>query len=149
MVFAHYSKQFQIDVRHECTHALLHAALPSVPLWLDEGLAVYFETPANKRAFDSEHLAAVRWNARLGITPRLADLEKKNEMAEMTRADYRAAWTWLHFMLHGSPDAHAELVRYLADLRAPKPPGTLSARLAQRLGDPAGLLAEHFREWKR
>jgi hypothetical protein len=149
MVFAHQSKQFAVDLRHECTHALLHAVLPSVPLWLDEGLAAYFEPPAKQRAFDSEHLAGVRWNARLGITPRLADLEKKGDMADMTRDDYRAAWTWVHFMLHGSPAGHAELVRYLADLRAQKPPAALSTRLAERLSDPAALLAGHFREWKR
>ena len=39
MVFAYRSKEFAVDVRHECTHALLHASLPMVPLWLDEGLA--------------------------------------------------------------------------------------------------------------
>ena len=44
MVFAYQSPDFETDVRHESTHALLHAALPVVPLWLDEGLAEYFET---------------------------------------------------------------------------------------------------------
>ena len=46
-VFAFRSPQFEIDLRHECTHALLHASLKNVPLWLDEGLAGYFELPAN------------------------------------------------------------------------------------------------------
>ena len=36
-------RQFEADLRHECTHALLHAALPYVPLWLDEGLASLYE----------------------------------------------------------------------------------------------------------
>ena len=44
------------DLRHECTHAILHTSLPSVPLWLDEGLAEYFELPADQRAFDNPHL---------------------------------------------------------------------------------------------
>ena len=44
-VFAYKGEQFEMDLRHECTHALLHAALPQVPLWLDEGLAVYFQLP--------------------------------------------------------------------------------------------------------
>ena len=58
-VFAYRGEQFETDLRHECTHALLHAALPSVPLWLDEGLAGCFELPADQRAFDNPHLAAV------------------------------------------------------------------------------------------
>jgi hypothetical protein len=43
MVFAYRGEDFETDLRHECTHALLNAALPVVPLWLDEGLAEYFE----------------------------------------------------------------------------------------------------------
>ena len=31
------------DLRHEATHALLHRAGLAMPLWLDEGLAEYFE----------------------------------------------------------------------------------------------------------
>ena len=38
-VLAYRSRQLDVDLRHECTHAFLHAALPMVPLWLDEGLA--------------------------------------------------------------------------------------------------------------
>ncbi|MCH5377965.1 MAG: hypothetical protein JJ992_28745, partial [Planctomycetes bacterium] len=34
MVFAYRGDDFEIDLRHECTHALLNAALPMVPLWL-------------------------------------------------------------------------------------------------------------------
>ena len=57
MVFAYRGKEFETGLRHECTHALLHAALPSVPLWLDEGLAEYFQEPRAKRAYDSRHLS--------------------------------------------------------------------------------------------
>jgi hypothetical protein len=35
-VFVYRHDDLPIDVRHEGTHALLHAALPMVPLWLDE-----------------------------------------------------------------------------------------------------------------
>ena len=47
-VFAYKSKALPVDVRHEGTHGLLHAALPMVPLWLDEGLAEYFEVPGRQ-----------------------------------------------------------------------------------------------------
>ena len=43
IVLAYYSNQFDVDLRHECTHALIHASLPMMPLWLDEGLAMFAE----------------------------------------------------------------------------------------------------------
>jgi len=148
-VFAYRSSQFDTDLRHECTHALLHAVLPMVPLWLDEGLAVYFESPAGKRVFDSPQLGGVRWSIRLGGVQRLESLEKKKKTEEMDRSDYRAAWAWVHFMLHGSPEARNELVRFLADIRGGTPPGLLSQRLRSRLGDPVGQLNAHFLSWSK
>lgn len=71
MVLAYRSGQFDVDLRHECTHALIHAVLPMVPLWLDEGLAEYFEVTPAKRMYNSPHAFATRWNARLGIVPLL------------------------------------------------------------------------------
>ena len=148
-VFAYRSSQFEADLRHECTHALLHAVLPFVPLWLDEGLAVYFEQPAEKRAFDSPNLSAVRWSIRLGGIQRLESLEKKKKTEEMDRSAYRAAWAWVHFMLHGSLAANGEMTQYLADIRSAAPPGPLSQRLQHRLGDPEAQLNAHFRNWSR
>lgn len=149
MVFAHCGDQFEIDVRHECTHALVHAALPMVPLWLDEGIAEYFELAPAKRAFDNPYLSGVRWAARFGMLTRINSLEKKAEMSEMSGSDYRAAWAWVHFMLHGPPEAHEELVRYLADIRGNVPPGMLSQRLQRRLPGLERRFTIHFSAWKR
>jgi hypothetical protein len=148
MVFAYRSRQLGVDVRHECTHALLHAALPMVPLWLDEGLAEYFEVAPSERAFDSPHLPGVRWRVRLGIVPRLESLEDKGDLLEMGGSEYQNAWAWTHFMLHGPVPAHEELVRFLADIRNHTPPGLLSRRLKQRVPDLARRFSHHFRSWK-
>jgi hypothetical protein len=149
MVFAYRSRQFAVDVRHECTHALLHASLPMVPLWLDEGLAEYFELPPTERAFDNPHLSALRWRAYLGLDCSLEDVENIDRLSEMSGADYRDAWAWTHFMLHGPREAHVELVRFLADIRNRTPPGALSDRLRHRLPDLAGRFTAHFKRWKR
>ena len=37
--YAYLQPELAIDWLHECTHSLLHASLPMVPLWLDEELA--------------------------------------------------------------------------------------------------------------
>ncbi len=144
-VFTHLGHDFQIDLRHESTHALLHGSLPMVPLWLDEGLAKYFEVPRDQRANGSPYLSTVRWNARMGTIPRLATLEQKRDLREMGAAEYRYSWAWVHFMLHGPPEARDELVHYLADIRAHNPPGQLSERLARRIPDLDGRIAKHFR----
>ena len=148
-VIAYQSDQFATDLRHETTHALLHADLPMVPLWLDEGLAEYFELPANQRAFDNPHLTKTRWLAALGLAPSMASLEGKGRLAEMGAAEYRYSWGWVHFMLHGPRAAHAELVAYLDDIRRRTPPGRLSERLARRLPDTDKRFVEHFRHWQR
>jgi hypothetical protein len=147
-VLAYRSRELAVDLRHECTHALLHATLPIVPLWLDEGLAEYFEVAPSQRAFGCPHLSNVRWAARLGMVSRLENLEKKRTLEEMGGSEYRNAWAWTHFMLHGPSEAHDELVRFLADVQARIPPGLLSDRLKGRLPDLERRFASHFRRWK-
>ncbi len=146
-VFVYRSNQLDIDVRHESTHALLHASLPMVPLWLDEGLAEYFELPGKERPFRQDYLAKLKSSIRRGTFPRLDRLEAKRELAELTEVDYRDAWAWVHFMLHGPERASEELVAFLADIRAHTPPGRLSARLEARLPGVEQRLIEHFKSW--
>jgi hypothetical protein len=147
MVFAYLGDDFETDLRHECTHALLNAALPVVPLWLDEGLAEYFEVPAEHRARENPHLSSVRWGARLGQVPALESLEAVRDLSAMNRTKYRQAWAWVHFMLHGPPEAHDELVRYLSDIQALTPPGVLSRRLQARVPHLDRRFAQHFKAW--
>lgn len=158
MVFAYQSDDdFEVDVRHEGTHALLHADLAVVPLWLDEGLAEYFEVPYDKRAFDNPHLVAMKWQvskinfaARINTsTPSLSRLEELHELKQMGANEYRQSWAWVHFMLHGSVEAQDELVRFLADIRAHTPPGKLSDRLRRRIPNLEQKFTEHLRQWKR
>jgi hypothetical protein len=148
MVFAYEGDEFEVDLRHECTHALLNAALPVTPLWLDEGLAEYFEVEAGQRAAGHPHQKYVKWNAYLGQTPALEDLEQVREVNQMTRTRYRHAWAWVHFLLHGPPEAREELQRFLADLQALTPPGLLSRRLRHRLPDLDTRFADHCRNWQ-
>lgn len=146
-VFVYRHDELAVDLRHECTHALLHADLPQVPLWLDEGLAEYFEVSQGDRPRRHPHHRALRWNTRLGIFTPIDQLEVKTELDQFTAVDYQHAWAWVHFLLHGPPAAHAELVRYLAELRAGRDPGAFSKRLERSISDPTRQLAGHFRQW--
>jgi len=145
-MFAQIGPAFEIDLRHEATHALLHGSLPTVPLWLDEGLAKYFEQPRDKRADGNPYLDKVKEEARLGKIFKLSTLESKRDLRQMGVAEYRNSWAWVHFLLNGPPEAHDELVQYLADIRAHKPAGHFAPRLARRLPDLDAELARHFSE---
>lgn len=169
-VYAYRHEETEIDLRHECTHALLHSVLPSVPLWLDEGLAEYFEVPASRRAFDHSHFDSLRWNMRLGMVQSIENLERRENLSDMSGYDYRYSWAWVHFMLHGPEPAHRCLVKYLAHLRAadPSAPPAGAVRqvtyleraegaahqnfekmLSEVLPNPTERLVQHFKFWHR
>jgi hypothetical protein len=130
------------DLRHEATHALLHAHVAELPLWLDEGLAEYFEVPEAEHGRNAEHLARLPQDLADHWKPDLKRLEAMNDVRSMTPRDYREAWAWVHYLLDGPKSGRAALLGYLADLRTQ--PGTepLSQRLEGSGSDPgAGMLA--------
>ena len=148
-VYAYQHPELPIDLRHECTHALLHANLSMMPLWLDEGLAEYFEMPESQRTFDHPHLSTLRWNLRFGMLRSVESLETEQELAGMEGVEYRYSWAWVHFMLHGPLAAHRALVEFLADIRREEPPGLLSQRLHAAVPQLEERMIQHFKHWRR
>lgn len=149
VVYAYRQSELEVDLRHECTHALLHASLADVPLWLDEGLAEYFEVPEQQRAFDHPHFDRLRWSMRLGMIRSIATLEQLQELSEMDGVDYRFAWAWAHFMLHGPVEAHQALVDFLADARQRTATPGLSQRLERAVPGATDRMVQHFKYWHR
>jgi len=105
------------DLRHEATHALLHSSLPTTPMWLDEGLAEYFEVGPSREEGKPEHIAALKAAAAKGWKPDLERLEAMHDLKQMTAGDYRESWLWVHYLLHRTPTTKRVLVDYLAALR--------------------------------
>lgn len=149
IVLVHWSKDFEVDIRHECTHALLHAGLPLVPLWLDEGLAEYYEMPPAERMYGHPHAKNLRWNMLAGGVADIARLEKMSDFEKMSKTDYRDCWAWVHFLLHGSAAGRQELVQYLQNIGEGKDPGLLSSRLAGKIPQPTLTCTSHHRNWNR
>ena len=147
MVFVRMGRDVNVDLRHECTHAVLHASLPLVPLWLDEGLAEYFEPGARRRVYSNPYLGTVRRNAWFGYVPSMSKLESKEDLSRFTAADYRNAWAWVHFMLHGPRAGREALKGYLADISGGVPPGRLSERLRREVPDLRRRFLSHFKTW--
>jgi len=107
------SKDFEIDLRHEMTHAIIHASISRVPIWLDEGLAKYFEVSPQDRYSNHPYAVHVRRNAQLGMVPSLDRLARLETIDDMGAKEYREAWAWTHFLIHRSPETHRLLAAYL------------------------------------
>jgi hypothetical protein len=146
-VFTYRHDDLATDLRHEATHALLSDDLPRLPLWLDEGLAEYFEASGSERPAGPAHFDRLVWDFRLGQVESLVELEKKREVADLSRADYRHCWAWAHFLLHGPGPATAALWGFLTALRRGESPGELSDRLAASMPDYESRIAAHFKHW--
>jgi hypothetical protein len=128
LVYTYWGDRIQQDLRHELTHALLHSVLKDVPLWLDEGLAEFFEVPASFNGLNVQHLEQLHRGA--NPRPNLARLEQLSEVQQMTPADYREAWAWVHLMLRTNAAARNVLISYVQELKTNPHPGPLRPRLA-------------------
>lgn len=140
-VFTWTGDHLRTDLRHELTHALLHGVLKDVPLWLDEGLAGYFELPPEQGGVNAQHLEMLR---RGPFQPDMSRLERLDQVRQMEKPEYREAWAWVHLMLRGPAAGKAALTEYLQQLRTTDRPGPLHPRLAAALGDPDAALADHL-----
>ena len=133
------------DVRHEATHALLHVAVGDMPLWLDEGLAEYFEGTGTGTSptggINAEHLDRVPSDLAAGWSPDLPRLESLTSVREMSPRDYRESWAWVHYLLNDTRPHKAALLAYLGDLRTIPHPRPLSERMA---GAEASALLAHL-----
>lgn len=140
-VYTWMGDHLRTDLRHELTHALLHGVLKNVPIWLDEGLAGFFELPPEQDGVNPQHLELLR---RGPFQPNLDRLEKLTEVDEMQKPEYREAWAWVHLMLRGGPAGRQVLRDYLQALRTRGKPGPLLPRLKDVMPDPEQALADHL-----
>ena len=120
-VYSFLGSNVQEDLRHEFTHGLLHASLRTVPLWLDEGLAEYFEVDPNvPDAIHAEHVNEWKKAKQDGWSPNLFKLEMLSDFRDMTQRDYAEAWGWVHYMLQTSDETTEVLLQYVASLESAK-----------------------------
>jgi hypothetical protein len=144
VVYTFMGDRLEEDLRHEATHALLHVAVGDLPLWLDEGLAEYFEGPEGRHGRNPEHLSRLPQDQSAGWTPDLARLETLKSVGQMAPRDYRESWAWVHYLLNHSNSTKAALLGYLADLHANPKTSPLSEKLRATAADSPAMLLAHL-----
>jgi len=142
-------------ILHEYTHFLVENALGPVPVWVDEGLAQYYET------FEvrddgiaiigmplAEHLDALRRNR----MPPLENLLRVDRASPTYTQDehgrglfYAQSWALVHYLLRGGPARDGQLGAYLARLRGG---GDAEASFAGAFGENArAALEDELRDY--
>ncbi len=146
LVYAQWGDRVAEDLRHEVTHAYLHAVVPNIPLWVDEGLAEYFEVPRGYGGLNRENLGTVLARMEEGAwSPDLEQLERLGPNDEMSHEQYAESWAWVHFLLHGGTGGDQLLRDYLAELRRNAAAEPLSRRLTPGIPSPNQALNGHIR----
>lgn len=131
-VYAHWSDRVAEDLRHEVAHGYLHSALPNLPLWVDEGLAEYFEVPRGLAGLNQPHVELLSDSiTRDNWKPNLQRLESLKDSAQMDQRDYAESWAWVYFILHSPPERRELLLGYLEELHEKASATPLSVRFAK------------------
>jgi hypothetical protein len=142
-VYAFWGDRVAEDLRHEVAHGYLHAVVPGLPLWLDEGLAEFFEVPRGNGGLNRPHVELLSdMMQHDGWQPNLTELEQLAHAGQMDQRHYAEAWAWVYFLLDSDAQSRQLLVSYIADVRAHGRAEPLSVRLAAKYVEPERTLAE-------
>lgn len=134
-IYAHWQDRIAEDLRHETTHGYVHAVAGDVPLWLDEGIAEYFELPRSDHQVHREHVDRLAGRLLEGTwQPDLQRLESFRDAGLLTQDHYAEAWCWVHWMLETSAERRAMLQDFLTEVRRDPATAPLSVRLSRSEG---------------
>ena len=118
-VYAHWSDRVAEDLRHEVAHGYLHSSVPAIPLWLDEGLAEYFEVPRSLDGLNRPHLQLLSdLMEHNGWQPDLRRARSASHRpATCSRSTTPRPGRGSTFCSHSTPERRELLTDYLAELR--------------------------------
>jgi hypothetical protein len=144
-VYAYWGDRVAEDLRHETVHGYLHSVVRNMPLWLDEGLAEYFEVPRGTGGLNRPHAESLlTMLMSQGWRPNLSRLESLADAGQMKQEDYAEAWAWMHWMLESDPALRVSLQQYLQSLRVQAIYVPLSVVIKSHRPDAEHALCEHL-----
>lgn len=134
------------NILHECSHAIMHHQFRSLPLWLDEGCAVYFQFPAFMRSesavqrLQGQWYQLKQWNDEKSLPDlrTFLNLNPKEFRALDPARSYLAGWSVFQLLM--STPSHRRALN--AMVLAYQKPGNTPPDCAQLLNQfyPGGLV---------
>jgi hypothetical protein len=140
-VFVLRTENLMRTVRHEFTHAMLNTNIANLPIWVDEGLATYYEAP---HGWQPKFFASLREQVQSGWKPDLARLERLQRMQDMGMLEYAEAWSWVYLCMQGPEEVRGVLRSYVGSLKQPRSQLRLSAEIGRRLHDPEASWLDQY-----
>jgi hypothetical protein len=114
MIFSFWGGRAEEDLRHEVTHGYLHSSFDALPLWIDEGIAEYFEINYREHRINRPHVNLLADAYRKGTwRPDLKPLEQFNNNASLNQLEYAESWLWIHFLLEYNDQTRKLLITEL------------------------------------
>jgi hypothetical protein len=118
-------------VFHEYSHLIINNVAPTIPLWLNEGLAEYYssfqiENAGHAVLFGSpipSHYIELGQQTWMPLQALLATTRTSAEYNENSRRGvfYAESWMLVHLILHGEPDRRQAFGAYLRELASGTP----------------------------
>ncbi len=145
-VYGYWGDRIAEDLRHEVTHAYLHGVVSNIPLWLDEGLAEFYEVERSDNGLNRNHIFLLTNEYRKGKwQPNLERLEMFREPTDFSQLEYAEAWLWVHFLMHESTETRKIVQDALARLRMSGESQSISRMIETQFPDVQIQLAEHLK----
>jgi hypothetical protein len=116
------------NILHECSHAIMHQQFRALPIWLDEGCAVYFSFPnfmrseSARQRLDFQWFELKKWLDEDSLPPlreflNLSPREFRNLDAAKT---YPVSWSLFQF-LASTPENRAAMNRMIGEYQYQNP----------------------------
>lgn len=149
-VYAQWGDRVAEDLRHEVAHGYLHSVVPNIPLWVDEGLAEYFEVPRGAAGVNQPHVQLLAAEClQQTWRPDIERLEQLTSAANMTQEQYAESWLWVHWLLESDAENRRILQDYLRLLRSNSSLPRLGQMIRARWPYPEQALVEHLHRLAR
>ena len=146
-VFAHWGDRIAEDLQHEVTHGYVHSVVPNIPLWLDEGLAEFFEVGRGQHGLNRPHILALAQKFRKGEwKPDLKRLESLGDASDLTQDEYAECWLWVHYLLESGKNRRRLVQDQLARLRMAGEAPSLSSFVEKEIDDADEKIILHLKK---
>jgi hypothetical protein len=116
------------NILHECSHAIMHQEFRALPIWLDEGCAVYFSFPAFMRSESSVQRLDYQWEQlrhwlNEGSLPDLhvlLNLSPPEFRALPPERTYPTSWSLFQFLM-GTPGSRQAMNKMIQEYQRQNP----------------------------